>query len=113
MIDRLLNIEATIQRRGASSTDTHGNPTTATSSSTTTRCYLEQKQAQQTEVTGAQATSRAQYLCIFAAGTSIDQTDRVVIGSTTYEVWGIPWQAYDARSGAVHHVECTLVEVQG
>ena len=113
MIEALLQVDSTIQHRSANSTDDYGSPTTTTDSTTEVKCYLELSSGRQDDSDDRQKTARAEYLYVIPAGTSIDHTDRVVIGSTTYEVRGIPWQVYDAPTGTVHHIECTLVEVDG
>lgn len=110
-MNHLLNVTATIQSRSAASTDAHGNPVSATASSTSVRCYFEQTRRDEQE--GARNAAEAEYLLVLPAGTSIDQNDRVVIGSTTYEVKGQPWQASRANTGQVHHLEATIVEVSG
>lgn len=113
MIERLMNTAATIQRRAASTTDSHGSPVSATSSTASVYCYIEQRPSTATETLGYQNTARAEYLVVLPAGTDIDASDRIVIGSTTYEVTSIPWSAIRASTGVEHHVEVTVVEVTG
>lgn len=113
MIERLLQTSATIQRRAASTTDSHGSPVSATGSTASVSCYIEQKPTGDGETLGSQNTARAEYLVVLPAGTSIDASDRIVIGSTTYQVTTIPWSVKHAPTGAEHHVEVTVEEVTG
>ena len=112
-IDQLLQTAATIQRRAASTTDSHGSPVSATTSTTSVFCYIEQRPSSASETLGAQNTARAEYLVVLPAGTTIDSSDRIVIGSTTYEVTSIPWSVKHAPTGVEHHVEVIVTEVTG
>jgi hypothetical protein len=106
-----MQTSATIQRRAASTTDSHGSPVSATGSTASVLCYIEQRQTDETR--GQQNTARAEYLVVLPAGTGIDASDRIVIGSTTYQVSGIPWSVKDAPTGAEHHIEAVVEEVTG
>lgn len=111
MISRLLQRSVTIQRRGVTGTDAHGSPTTGTTSTTTTTGHLHQVESDET--VGPQDTGRADFMLFLPAGTSIDHTDRVVIGSTTYQVVGMPASRTRATTGVEHHVEVRVREVSG
>jgi hypothetical protein len=111
-ITGLMQTSATIQRRAASTTDSHGSPVSATSSTASVKCYIEQKPSVD-ETLGHQNTARAEYLVVLPSGTGIDASDRIVIGSTTYQVVSIPWSVKDAPTGNEHHVEVTVEEVTG
>jgi hypothetical protein len=114
MIEQLLNQTATIQHRAVTGTDAHGNPTTGAASSDTVDCYLEQRrQATLNEVEGRQDTAEAFWNLFLPVGTTIDHTDRVVVGGVTFEVVDIPWAAVRATTGAAHHVEVTLRATEG
>ena len=112
-IDQLLQTAATIQRRAASTTDSHGSPVSATTSTTSVFCYIEQRPSAGSETLGPQNTARAEYLVVLPAGTSVDSSDHIVIGSTTYEVTSIPWSVKHAPTGVEHHVEVIVTEVTG
>lgn len=113
MIERLLRQTVTIARRGSSTTNTHGSPVTATTSTVTTTGYLEQTVEGTAETEDSQNTAGAEYKLVLPAGTGIDHSDRVTIDSVTYEVTGIPASAVRATTGAEHHIEARVRRVDG
>lgn len=105
-VDRLLVRTATITRVAMSGTaDVFGDPTESTTA-TTASCYIEQKQAADT--TAGQSVGSEEWLCVFPAGTAIDQNDRVVVDGVTYQVYGPPWSVANPRLATAGQVEVTL-----
>lgn len=101
----LLNQSCTITTRTtAGTTDRYGNPdeTTAT---VTTVCYAEQRNRGE-DTSNANQQSQ-DWLVLLPAGTSVDGTDRITIGTLVLEVIGPPWSARNPRTQAVSHVECS------
>lgn len=105
-VDRLLVRTATITSVSMSgAADVFGDPSESTTA-TTASCYIEQKQASDT--TAGQSVGSEEWLCVFPAGTSIDQNDRIVVDGATYQVYGPPWTVANPRLGSTGQVECTL-----
>lgn len=104
-VANLLNQACTITTRTtAATTDRYGNPGESTAT-TTTVCYAEQRNRSEDT---ANANQQSQdWLVMLPAGTSVDGTDRITIGSLVLEVVGPPWSARNPRTQAVSHVECS------
>jgi hypothetical protein len=107
----LLSQSATIVRRSPSgTTDDYGNdiPDETTED---VECYLEQRQRDEDDLSGE--VSESEYLLIVPAGTVLDTGDEVIVNELAYEMVGAPWEAWNARTGQVGHIEATVKRVAG
>lgn len=90
-IDHLLNIDCTITHvSDTGSADVYGNPTEATTTSTT-QCWISRRIPDSSEQTGEQSWQLEHLDLFLPADTTIDGGDRVTVRSVTYDVIGPPW----------------------
>lgn len=107
----LMSQPLTIERRGTITTDEYGNEVPSTTSTVTTAGYLEQTTA--TEITVDRETYVTDWLAVLFADVELDASDRIVYGSSTFEVVGSPHRVWNPRTRRTHHLEARLVEVVG
>lgn len=100
-----LNQSCTITSRAtAATTDRYGNPDVTTTTASTV-CYCEQRNA--TEDTANTDQQSQEWKVLLPAGTAVDGHDLITVGSLVLEVIGPPWPARNPRTQSVSHVECT------
>lgn len=105
-VTRLMSQTATITHiTNSASVDEYGNPT-ATTTTTTSACYI--AQARRFEARVDAATAEELWTGWFPAGTALDAGDQVTVGGVTYGVDGPPWRATNARTGDEELIEATL-----
>ena len=107
----LLNRACTITSRTFDgSVDDYGDET-ATETSVSTVCELQQ---QRRDETGDPATRAASTWALFLpAGTTIGPADTVTIDGDDYELVGEAWPARNPRTQTVSHIEATVRRVTG
>lgn len=95
--ERLLNIPCTIHTVAESTVDEYGDPTVATTN-TTTVCWVDRRQAG-TEVVG-EANWQTDTLDLYLpAGTTVTGNDRVTVNELLYELVGPPHEHLHPRTG--------------
>lgn len=105
LLTSLINQACTITTTSNSTEDVFGDPTQATTT-TTTVCYVEQRQTDET--TAGLAVGDERWRGIFPAGTAITARDRVTVGALVFEVDGPPWPARNPSTRVASHVEANL-----
>ena len=105
MLDRPCTI---IGRSQTGPVDRYNEPTWLETSEPTV-CYIEQTDTR--EITVGRNTGIATHLGVLPSGTVIDDSDRIEVGSTTYEVLGPPARLWEPELGE-SHVEVALREVE-
>lgn len=87
-LTRSLPDTATIQRRTRVSDDQGGQSDTWATASTNVPCRLSPMAsvAESERILGAREGSQARWLATFPSGTDVGSSDRVVVGSRTFEV---------------------------
>jgi hypothetical protein len=104
-LDRLLTIPATVVTRTPSGTDDYGT-VIYTDTTTATTCWLDQTlRRERTE----DEVDVERYRAYFRAGVALASRSKVTAVGLTYEVDGPPWEVIDPRTGAVDHIEATLI----
>lgn len=107
----LLTRACTITHRTWDTTlDAYGDQT-ATTTTASTVCELQQQQAQEHTDPGTIADSS--WLLVLPAGTTVKTGDTVTVAGDEYEIAGEPWPARNPRTGAASHIECTAKRVTG
>jgi hypothetical protein len=105
----LLNRTATITHRGDQTVGADGRPQPGATTTTTSRCRLEQTAA--SEVTVGQSTYVTNWRIYFPAGVPLDGGDALTIDGRHFELVGQPWEVDGAST--VHHIEARATEVVG
>jgi hypothetical protein len=97
----------TLHARTAGAEDEHGNPTTL-------EVDLEVAgfASRQVATEGADAVAVGEQMRLFlAADAPLTGWDAVTVMGEKFEVIGAPWEVWNPRTGAVHHVECDIRRV--
>lgn len=97
-----------ITRSQTGPVDRYNQPTWVETETSST-CYFEQTDAR--EVTLGRTTGIATHLAIHPSGTEIDDSDKVRIDGTLYEVLGPPWRVWEPGVGE-SHIETNLRVVE-
>lgn len=109
---RRLNQTVTVLT-AASKQDRYGNTVVdwANATSRTVKVWVAQTGSTE-ELLGRDSTTTVAVV-FFPAGDPITAADRVQVDGVTYEVNGVPDAANNGRSGAVHHIQVRLKDVEG
>ena len=111
LTDDMLTRPCTItQRTESGTTDRRGN---AVKDETTVDTVCELQQDDHAEQTAGGIVAPSTWTLILPAGTEIAVDDSVTVDGRIYEVRGEPWQARDPATGAVDHIEATVVITTG
>lgn len=102
----LLRRTATIHHRAVGAPTGEYNAPAITETVEEVRIYVEQ--ASRTEDSASRETSSESLRAIFEPGVRLGPLDTVEVAGVTYEVVGIPAEAYSARNGQLHHIEASL-----
>lgn len=86
--------------------DEYNNATEGTPTTETVACLLQQRQRIEQTAQGQIATETL--ILFLPAGTDVDTLDYVTVDGNDYQIDGPPWAAYNPRSQAVSHIECTV-----
>ncbi len=105
---RLMTMTATLRRRTDGPTRDDRGDLLPFVTTTTTRCYLWQTARSAETANETTGNETWQIAVPAAAADALRLATEVVVGDVTYFTDGPPWQATNARTGVVEHVEATL-----
>ena len=109
----IMNLSIEIQRQSTVS-DAYGDDRLGPwATISTVNGWLDLNNKKVIEVISNRDEANSDGLCYLPAGTDVLQTDRIVVNSTTYQVFGIPSLIIDPRDGSVHHIEMRVREYRG
>src|SRR5688572_31212954 len=110
-IARLLTQTVQIEHYDESGVDDHNDPVPAYGDPVDVDAYVEQRQADEENVSRETAVSG--WKLFLPASASVAHRDRVVYGDYTFEVNGTPHEVWNPRTEEVHHIEADLVLIEG
>lgn len=115
MFADLLNRECVITQRSFDGAEDRDGNITATVTTATTVCELQQQHRAETVGTRNQGAppdrgevAVSDWLLIVPAGTDLRHVDSVTVDGETFELIGEPWAARNPRTATESHIEATV-----